>query len=410
MATRRAITGLVLLFALAALAADWPRFHGADGSGIATDKTIPIQWKDKEVLWKTPIPGDGNSSPVVWGNKIFLQTAKDNDRSLVCVSVDGGKVLWSKTIPGSRATIHKLNSLASSTPTTDGERVYTLFWNGKTIGMYAFDMDGKQLWDRDLGGFKSQHGVGASPVVHNGLVFLNNDQDGKAALIALHAKDGKIAWQVPREAFRACYSTPFILKEGDKPAELIVTSTAGIAGYDPATGEEKWSWTWKFDGMALRTVASSIYLNGIVFASSGDGKGDRHAVAVKKGEKGDVTKTNLLWENKKNLPYVPTMLPYGDHVYFVNDAGMAGCIEAKTGKMVWFERLAGGKVYASPVLIDGKVYVVSEKGDVLVFAADTSFKVLGKSSVGEPVIASPAVANGKLYIRGSQNLFCIGKK
>jgi outer membrane protein assembly factor BamB len=410
MATHRVMSGIFLGLALAALAADWPRFHGADGSGIAADKTIPVQFTAKSgLLWKSAIAGDGNSSPIIWGNKVFLQTAKPDERSLVCLSAEDGKVLWSKTVPGSKATIHNLNSLASSTPATDGERVYTLFWNGKTIAMVAFDMDGKQLWERDLGGFKSQHGVGASPVVYNGLVFLNNDQDGKATLTALHAKDGKIAWQVPREAFRACYSTPFILKEGDKPAELIVTSTAGIAGYEPSTGEEKWNWAWKFDGMALRTVGSSVYLNGVVFATSGDGKGDRHAVAVKKGEKGDVSKTNLLWENKKQLPYVPTMLPWGEHVYFVNDAGMAGCVEAKTGKVVFYERLAG-KAYASPVLIDGKVYVVSEKGDVLVFAAEPKFKVLGKSSVGEPVIASPAVANGKLYIRGAQHLFCVGKK
>ena len=408
MATHRAMTGIFLGLALAALAADWPRFHGADGSGVAADKTIPVQWTAKDgVLWKTAIPGDGNSSTITWGNKVFVQSAKAEERSLVCVSAEDGKILWSKTIPGSKAHIHNLNSLASSTPATDGERVYTLFWNGKTIAMYAFDMEGKQLGSATWG-LQRQHGFGASPVVYNGLVFLHNEQDGKATLIALHAKDGKIAWQVPREAFRACYSTPFILKESDK-AELIVTSTAGIAGYDPATGEERWGWTWKFDGMALRTVASSVYRDGIVYASSGDGKGDRHAVAVKKGDKGDVTKTNLLWENKKQLPYVPTMLPWGEHLYFVNDAGMAGCAEAKTGKMVFFERLAG-KVYASPVLIDGKVYVVAENGDVLVFAADTTFKVLGKSKVGESVIASPAVANGKLYIRGAQHLFCIGKK
>jgi outer membrane protein assembly factor BamB len=402
--------GLFLAFALAAIAADWPRFQGADGSGTATDKNIPIQWTEKDgVLWKTAIPGDGNSSPIVWGNKIFLQTAKANERSLVCVNADDGKILWSKTVPGTKAVIHNLNSLASSTPATDGERVYTLFWNGKTIGMYAFDMDGNQLWDRDLGAFKSQHGVGASPVVYKGLVFLNNDQDGKATLIALHAKDGKIAWQVPREAFRACYSTPFILKDGDKSAELIVTSTEGIAGYDPTTGAERWTWKWKFDGMSLRTVGSSVQSQGIILASSGDGKGDRHGVAIKKGDKGDVTKTNLLWENKKQLPYVPSMLISGDHVYFVNDSGMAGCAELKTGKMIYYQRL-GPKMYASPVLIDGKIYAVMEKGDVMVFAADPTFKVLGKSSLGETVIASPAVASGKLYIRGAQHLFCIAKK
>jgi outer membrane protein assembly factor BamB len=406
----RKTLGLLLILALAAVAADWPRFRGPSGAGIAADKEIPVQWSGKDAtLWKVAIPGDGNSSPVIWGNKIFLQSASAGERVLLCVNADDGKTIWSQAIPGTKAHIHKLNSLASSTPATDGERVYGLFWNGKTMAMHAYTMDGKPAWNRDLGEFKSQHGVGASPVVHGGLVYLNNDQDGKAALIALNAKDGKIAWQVPREAFRACYSTPFIVQEDGGPAELLVTSTAGVAGYDPATGEERWHWSWKFDGMALRTVASSVYLNGMVFATSGDGSGLRHAVGIKKGDKGDVTKTNLLWENKKSLPYVPCMLPWGNHVYFVNDAGMAGCVEAKTGKLVWFNRLVNGAVYASPVLIDGKVYAVSDKGDVFVFAADPDYKVLGKSSIGEPVMASPAVANGKLFIRGAEHLFCIGK-
>jgi outer membrane protein assembly factor BamB len=404
------LAGLVALLALATLGADWPRFHGPNGTGTAGDKDLPVQWTAKDgIRWKLAIPGDGNSSPVVWGNKLFLQTSKTDDRTLLCISADEGKILWSQTVPGIKAHTHDLNSLASSTPTTDGEKVYALFWNGKTMSLQAFDMDGKPVWQRDLGPFKSQHGVGASPVVYNGLVYLNNDQDdGKAELIALSAKDGKIAWQVPRKAFRACYSTPFIVKEGDR-SELLVTSTAGISGYDPASGEALWNWTWKFDGMALRTVASSVYANGIVFATSGDGRGDRHAVAIRKGDRGDVTKTNLLWENKKSFPYVPTMIALGEHVYFVNDAGMAGCAEARTGKLVWFERLLPGKALASPVLVGDKIYAAGDKGDVVVFAADTTFKVLGKSVVGEPVIASPAVANGSLFIRGAGHLFCIGK-
>jgi outer membrane protein assembly factor BamB len=410
---RRLAALLVIVPFVASLDAaetNWQRFRGPNGTGIAADKDIPLQWTEKDgLVWKVAIPGDGNSSPVIHGNKIFLQSSRENERVLYCLSTEDGKVLWSQSVPGAKARIHKLSSLASSTPATDGEKVYTLFWNGTTVTAQAYDFAGKPVWKRDLGAFDSQHGYGASPVVYNGLIYVNNDQDGKATLIALDAKDGHIAWQKKRKAFRACYSTPFILEDEGKPVELIVTSTAGITAYNPKTGDEIWNWTWKFDGMALRTVASSVHSKGMIFASSGDGKGDRHAVGIKKGVKGDVTKTNLVWENKKSLPYVPCMIPWGEHLYFTNDKGMAGCVEAKTGNLVYFQRLAPGNILASPVLIDGKVYAVSEKGEVVVFPADPMFRVLAKTSLGEPVIASPAVAGGRLYIRGAEHLFCIGK-
>lgn len=390
-------------------AGNWPRFRGPNGLGVVSEKDIPVQWTDKDILWKVAIPGLGNSSPIVWGNRIFLQSSTANERTLLCLNTSDGKTVWTKSVQGVKGHTHDKNTLASSTPASDGDRVYALFWDGKAIALHAYDLEGKQAWKRELGDFKSQHGVGASPVVYDGIVYLNNDQDGSAAILAFDAKTGKDAWQVPRQAYRACYSTPFVIEENGK-RELLVTSTAGITGYDPKNGSELWSWTWTFDGMALRTVASSVYANGIVFATSGDGKGDRHAAAVKKGTKGDVTKTNLLWENKKSLPYVACMLPLGDHVYFVNDKGVAGCAEAKTGKLVWFERLGSTPMEASPVMIDGKVYAADERGDVYVFMADPTFKLLAKNTVGEVVFASPAVADGRLYIRGRQHLFCIGKK
>lgn len=393
-------------------AANWPRFWGPNGSGTAADKDIPIQWNDKEgLLWKVPIPGLGNSSPIVWGDKVFVQSATEAERKLICFSTADGKILWTQSSTGIKAHTHPKNTLASSTPATDGERVYSLFWDGKDIALHAFDLTGKPVWKRDLGSFKSQHGVGASPVVYDGIVYLNNDQDGSAALIALDAKTGKDVFQVPRQAHRACYSTPYMVKENGT-SELIVTSTAGITGYHPKNGTEIWHWNWTFDAMPLRTVGSSMYDHGVIYAIAGDGKGDRHAAAVKKGTKGDVTKTNLLWENKKNLPYVPGVLPLGDYIYFFSDTkgAIAGCAEAKTGKFLWHERLGGAGISSSPVLIDGKIYAADEKGDVYVILADPTYKLLAKNSLGEPVIATPAVADGKLYIRGRSSLFCIGKK
>jgi outer membrane protein assembly factor BamB len=198
------------------------------------------------------------------------------------------------------------------------------------------------------------------------------------------------------------------MTDADGKPELIVASTAGITGYDPDGGSEKWHWTWHFDGMALRTVGSPVSSHGLIFAGSGDGSGARHMVAVKAGGKGDVTKTNLVWQRKRDFPYVPSMLTFGDYLFCVNDQGIASCYVAKNGDRVWSERL-GGNVSASPVLIDGKIYAVREDGDVFVFAAAPTFKQLARNTVEERVLASPAVADNRLFIRGKQHLFCIGQ-
>jgi outer membrane protein assembly factor BamB len=235
------------------------------------------------------------------------------------------------------------------------------------------------------------------------------DPGAKSELIALEAKTGKVAWKAQRKPFRACYAVPFLVEKSEGGKELIVATTGGLSGYDPKDGKEIWHWDWVFSGMPLRTVGSPIAGDGLVFASSGDGSGARHMVAVRLGGKGDVTKTHLAWEEKKSLPYVPCMLYSQGHLYTVNDKGIAGCYVGQTGKEVWNDRLAQAFT-ASPVLIDGKIYAISEDGMVYVYAAATSFKVLAKNPLGEPVYASPAVADNRLFIRGKTSLYCIGKK
>jgi len=393
---------------------DWPRFRGPNGTGIAHDKNVPIQWTEANTLWKTAIPGQGNSSPIVWGDHVFLQSADTTgkERYLICLSANDGKILWTRAVPGSKAYIHQLNTWASSTPCTDGQFVYALFWDGSAVAIYAFDFQGNQIWKRELGGFTSQHGPGASPIVHDGMVFFLFDQDNdywltpSSKLVALDAKSGKTVWEAQRRAFRACYSTPFVLEDPSRLPELIVASTAGIAAYQPQNGKENWSWTWAFDRMPLRTVASPIFGQGLIFANSGDGNGERNAVAVRPGGSGSA---KLVWENKKILPYVPSMLAWEDYLFAVNDKGLAVCYLGKAGKPVWNEHLSN-VFSASPVLIEGKIYAVSEDGEVFVFPAVPNFKLLAKNSIGEKVRATPAVANSRLFIRGQQHLFCIGQK
>jgi outer membrane protein assembly factor BamB len=303
--------------------------------------------------------------------------------------------------------------------------VYAVFWDGASLAMHAYDFAGKPVWKHDLGSFAGgTTGAGTSPVVYGGLVYLNHDQDkfkdgeeeksgfpGRTAeVIAVDARTGKLVWRAPRATFQCSYSTPFLHHDAIGKAELIVASTAGLAGYDPKTGIENWKWVWTFRVQPRRTVASPVLAHGLVFASCGSGDGERHLIAVRKPDKGDVTSTNLVWQNRKGyLPYVPTLLAWGDHLYFAGDGGIAGCLDAKTGAEIWTERLGTGSINASPIQIDGNVYVATEEGDVYVYRAAPAFKLLAKNSLGEGVRATPAVSNGRLFIRGERRLCCIAK-
>lgn len=393
------------------IAEDWPRFRGPNGTGISKEVGLPTSIQKSDILWKISVPGVGHSSPIVSKGKIFLQSSSEDqkERMLLCFEAASGRNLWTVPIPGGIAQTHAKNSPASSTPATDGERVYAIFWNGQLVTLHAFDYQGKSLWQTGIGPYKSQHGVGLSPIVVDNKVVLNFDQDGAAQVLAFDAATGKRLWGSERWAYRACYSTPFVLDRPEGGSEIVVASTAGVSGYDPNTGKENWKYTWSFPGMALRTVGSPIASHGLIFAVSGDGGGSRNMIAVKAGGRGDVTETHLAWKLTKATAYVPTPLAWGEYLYWVDDKGIAACHEAKTGKHVWSERLGAG-VTASPILVDGKVYAIDERGGIFVFAAAPQFNLLGKGSIGEEVYASPAVADGKLYIRGKNHLFCIGAK
>jgi outer membrane protein assembly factor BamB len=409
---------LVLIWWLTlANAADWSRFRGPNGSGRSEGVLPKID--PKAPVWKVEIPGHGRSSPIIVGDKLFIQTASTDGqmRSLLCLDAVSGKTLWTKNVPATPIVkkknqgVHAKNSLASSTPASDGEHVYCVWWDGSGVALHAYDLTGKDLWQTSLGGFVSQHGPGFSPMLSGGLVYVNVDDDERAELVALDAKTGEKKWIAQRKKERACYSTPFLLQRGDRPQELIVGTTHQITSYEPATGKVNWSFQvpWAGKKAPLRVIGAPVYADGLIVMSCGDGNGSRYMIAVNPEGQTPV----MAWEaDKDSLPYVPCLLAHDDLLFWVGDkvGGVACCAEAKTGKILFSERITTKEPSASPVLVGNEILTVAENGELVVFKAARDFEQVAKVNLGEPVFATPAVANGRVYIRGGTHLFCFGTK
>jgi len=401
---------LPLALALAANpdSTDWPRFRGPNGTGLAAT-SAPTELNAKDLIWKVPVPGKGWSSPIISKGVVYLQTSTDDKRMLVAFNLADGKTLWTRDLPGKTAHTHKKNSLASGTPVVDGNAVYCVVWDGDTISLQAFDLAGKPLWNSPIGGYTSQHGPAHSPVLHSGLVFVNYDQDGGAEFLAFDAKTGKKAWSAPRKPERACYATPLILERAGKPAELLVGSTHQLTSYDPATGKVNWDYpfVWASGKMPLRAIAAPIVAGNTITCFFGDGGGSRYAVAVDPSKGSSPT---MLWEARKDTPYVPCPVARGEHLFWITDKGFAVCAEVKTGKIVWNERVFTKDVSASPVLVGDTILAIAEDGRAAAIKASPQFEEAKLSSLGQDTFCTPAIADGKLVIRGSSDLFCYGSK
>ena len=398
-----------------AKAADWSRLRGPNGTGIVAEAT-PVKFTAKDQLWKTPIPGTGHGSPIVVGDRVFLQASSTDDstRSLMCLNAKTGKVDWTKDVAAQRlGSIHKKNTTASSTPASDGERVYASVWDGSALSLYAYDLSGKELWNASLGTFTGQHGAAHSPMVFDGLVYLNLDSDSSAKLVAYDAVKGTEKWKVDRIKERASYTTPMILEENGKPAQLILGTTTAVDSYDPKTGKSNWTYTVAWDGRTkLRAVGQPLLAAGKIVTYMGEGGKGRYMVAVKPDGKGDLGAKGKVWELKDKTPYVPSALVFEDHLYYVNDTGYAGCIDAKTGEIKWYERAFFQKgVSSSPILVNGTVLAFDESGKAIAFkASPKEYEAVAESNLGEGVFASPAAAGGRLFIRSTQHLYCFGPK
>lgn len=391
----------------------WPRFRGPNGSGQGIGLNWPAVWNEKAILWKVPLPGEGHGSPVIENGRIYLQAAdkSGHERLVMCLSGKDGSVLWKQSIPGKRSATHKKNSLASGSGACDGERAYFCHWDGSAISLAAYACDdGKPLWSIPLGKHESQHGAGYSPIVVQDKVIAVSDGDNHAEVFCVDSKTGKVLWTQKRQHFRASYCTPLV-RSSHQGDEVIVSSTAGLTGYDLATGQPHWNWTWPFETKPLRSVSSPVLSTGnTLLASAGDGGGDRDTIAVKlpQGDTTEERSPHLLWQLRRDVPYVTCFLEQNSQVYYVADKGVAGCLDLKSGKASWTQRLAGNFT-SSPLLVDGKVIGINEEGELFVFTASPKkYESVGRLKLGEGVLASPALADGKLYIRGQEHLFCIG--
>lgn len=390
----------------------WSRFRGPNGSGQASGLWAKSTGKHElATQWKVELPGKGYSSPIIHAGYIYLQSASTDgrERIVLCLSMKDGTELWRKTIPGSKAHTHAKNSLASGSAATDGKLVCFCHWDGKNVILAAYDCaDGTPRWSLSLGAHQSQHGAGYSPILHQGKVYVAYDNDHQAEVFCVDAASGRKLWSQKRQHYRASYGTPLIF-DNQGVDELIVSSTAGITGYELDSGNKRWHWDWPFASKPLRSVSSPLLCGQkILLAAAGDGGGDRDTVAIKLPEgRGEQYQPRLLWQLRRDVPYVTCLLQQGAHLYAVADKGVATCYELTTGKEVWSQRLSGNFT-ASPVLVDGVVIAVNEAGELFLFAAQPDkYQPLFRLKLADTVLSTPAVADGLLIIRGEQYLHAL---
>jgi outer membrane protein assembly factor BamB len=414
------LTLLTLLCSAACLHAEnWPGFRGPTRQGLSSETGLPLNWSAAEnIAWKTPLPGDSWSSPIVWGDRVFVTTATESGESCRVLSLDRktGKTLWDKEVfkqvPRRK---EGRNSYATPTPVTDGDLVYACFGDGSFA---ALNFAGEVTWTNRDYKFYGQHGLGSSLVLHDGLLIMARDgsSDGEdkklgwqtpwdqSYVIALDAKTGKQRWKGKRGLSRISHGVPAIWTTPDGRTQVVSEAGDVVQGFDAKTGERLWT----SEVIGEGKVPSVVLGDGLVFTSGGWG-GKESIKAFKLGGKGDLKETNLAWEQKKGLPKVPSMIYVKPHLFAITDGGVATCLKADTGEVVWQERV-GGNFSASPVAAEGRIYFLGDNGETTVIQAGPEFKVLAKNPLGEKLQASMAISQGQLFIRTEKNLFCIGTK
>jgi outer membrane protein assembly factor BamB len=399
------------------LAENWPQWRGPRLDGTSQEKNLPLKWTAQEnVAWKLALPDRSGSTPIVWGDRVFLNVAEGDDLQLWAVDRKDGSVRWKKPLGKGNVMMRKHN-MSSPSPVTDGQRVWVLTGTGV---LKSFDFEGEEKWARDLqkdyGPFGLNWGYASSPLLHEDALFVQvlhgMKTDAPSYLLRIDKKTGQTAWRVERPTDAVSespdsYTTPALVRRG-KDVEIVVTGGDCVTGHDPATGKE----LWRAGGMNpeknpyYRVVASPVVLGEVVVAPSRV----RPLLAVRTGGKGDVTQTHRVF-SYDNGPDVPTPVSDGTHLYIVNDKGIVYVLDARTGKEVYGQqRLKPGTYSASPVLAEGRIYATSEDGHTSVFKAGPTFELLAENTLDDYTLSSPAISEGQIFIRTAKALHAIGKR
>ncbi len=396
---------------------DWPRFRGPSGMGVSEATGLPVKWSDDEnLVWKTPLPGAGASSPIVWSDHVYLTcysgylvpgesrgSLDDLQRHLVCVRRDDGEILWDQSVNAKLPEESGIrdHGYAANTPAADADRVYTFF--GKS-GVFAYDHQGEQLWHADVGSNTSGWGTAASPVLYKDMVFINASVESES-LIALDRRTGEEKWRAG--GIKESWNTPLVVKTTSGDEELVVAVHGKVLAFNPASGERLWSCD---TDISWYMVLSAVAADGIVYILGG--RSGTAALAVRAGGRGDVTATHRLWTSNKGSN-VTSPVYHDGHLYWMHEKlGIAYCARADTGELVYEERLnRAGQVYASTLLADGRVYHLTRSGTMFTLAAKPQFELLATNELRDDSVfnASPAVAGKRLLLRSDENLYCVGK-
>jgi len=412
---KRTLTPIFALCSLVSLHAEnWPMWRGANGDGTCAESKLPEKWSQTEnVVWKVELPDRGNSTPVVWGDKVFVTQAieKEGKRLLLCFDKKTGKQLWEAgTTYREPELTHGTNPYCAASPATDGERVIVFF---ASAGVFCYGMNGKELWKRtDLG--KQHHiwGNGTSPVLAGDRVFLNFGPGENTVLYCFDKKTGKTIWQHKEpggasgegadKKWLGSWCDPLLRKTGAR-YELLMSYPRRACAFDPQTGKELWT----SGGLTDLVYNSPLFADGVMIAMSGY---NGAALAVKTGGNGDVTERNRVWQLPKVSQRIGSGVVHDGYHYILSDGGIAECRNLKTGEVVFQERLKGNNWSSLVLSADGKCYAANQIGDCFVFKASPKFELLATNSLGEKIIGSIAVSEGQLFIRGYKHLWCIGRK
>ncbi|MDD4872226.1 MAG: PQQ-binding-like beta-propeller repeat protein [Kiritimatiellae bacterium] len=388
---------------------NWPGFRGPLGNGVSAFTNMPVSWDVKSgrgIIWKVKVPLSGMSSPVVWGNRVFLTGASETKREVYCYDIANGTLLWTARVDAAPGNTNKVPQVskdagyAAPTPVTDGVNVYAIFANGDIT---AIDFCSKKIWDVDMGLCNNTYGYSASLAIHKGKIIVQYDSvdaDGKVSeMIALDAATGKKAWSITRPVADS-WPSPIVAQTG-KGAQLISMANEWIIAYDPVAGKE----LWKVKCAGSEVTPSPIYAGGLVIASIAA----EQVYAIRPDGQGDVTKSHVVWRSEDGVADVSSPVSNGELVFFAHSGGTLTCIEVASGKIIWDKSL-DGEFYASPGLAGDRLYLVTRNGEVFIVRAGRKYEEIGKTSLGEPSDCSPAFVDGRIIMRGATNLFCIGNK